>query len=88
MNMNKEDNTLYVIITYDYIEGRPAGMSEIKPVWLDVDQCGFSEAKARSQTGSYNIASVPWKANFDGELIVMGGMITLDGRHSLLVRNY
>jgi hypothetical protein len=76
MNMRKEDSTLYVVITYDIIEGIPAGMSEIKPVWLDVDQCGFSEAKAKSQTGSYNVASAPWRANVDGELLVMGGMTT------------
>jgi hypothetical protein len=75
MNMNKQDSTLYVVINYDIIEGRVDGMAEIKPLWLDVDQCGFSEAKARSQSGSYKVSSVPWKANFDGELIVMGGTI-------------
>jgi hypothetical protein len=73
MNMNKQDNTLYVVITYDIIEGKTEGMSEIKPLWLDVDQCGFSEARAKSQAGSYSVNSVPWKANIDGELIVMGG---------------
>jgi hypothetical protein len=76
MNMNTVDSTLYVVINYDIIEGRPAGMSEIKPLWLDVDQCGFSEAKAKSQSGSYKVNSVAWKANVDGELLVMGGMFT------------
>jgi hypothetical protein len=74
MNMNKVDNTLYVVIKYDIIEGpTPPGMHDIKPIWLDVDQCGFSEAKAKSQTGAYTITSNPWRANVDGELIVMGG---------------
>jgi hypothetical protein len=76
MNMNKEDDTLYVVITYDFIEGSAPGMSDIKPLWLDVDQCGFSEAKAKSQAGSYTVTSAPWKANIDGELIVMGGTFT------------
>jgi len=75
MNMNKQDGTLYVVMTYDYIEGKPAGMMDAKPVWLDVDQCGFSEAKARSQTGAYSVTSVPWRANVDGDLVVMGGHI-------------
>jgi hypothetical protein len=75
MNMNKQDSTLYVVITYDIIEGTPAGMSQIKPIWLDVDQCGFSETRARSQTGSYSVSSTSWRANVDGELLVMGGML-------------
>jgi hypothetical protein len=87
MNMNKEDDTLYVVITYDIIEGTPSGMSEIKPIWLDVDQCGFSEARAKSQTGSYSITSVPWKSNVDGELLVMGGMFMTNNASLLLGQN-
>jgi hypothetical protein len=78
MNMNKEDSTLFVVITYDIIEGaRAASLGEIKPIWLDVDQCGFSEAKAKSQTGSYSVTAVPWSASVTGEVIVMGGMLLL-----------
>jgi hypothetical protein len=73
MNMDKKDQTIYVAITYDYFEGKPAGMSEVKPVWLDVDQCGFSEAKAKSQNGAYTVASLPWKATINGEILGMGG---------------
>jgi hypothetical protein len=88
MNMNMGDQILYVVIKYDYFDGKPAGMSEVKPIWLDVDQCGFSEARAKSQTGSYTVTSVPWRATISGELIGMGGMLTvykvplpLDQRH-------
>jgi hypothetical protein len=87
MNMNMQDSTLYVVITYDYFENKPAGMSEIKPIWLDVDQCGFSEAKAKSQTGSYSISSAPWRSNVDGELLVMGGMFITEKTSSLPYRN-
>jgi hypothetical protein len=73
MNMDKQDQTIYVAITYDYFDGKPAGMSEVKPIWLDVDQCGFSEARAKSQSGSYSVSSVPWKTNIDGEILGMGG---------------
>jgi len=84
MNMNKQDSTLYVVIHYDIIEGKYDGLNEIKPIWLDVDQCGFSEAKARSQAGSYNIASVPWRSNVDGQLLVMGGHIHDGGIRAII----
>jgi hypothetical protein len=87
MNMNMQDSTLYVVITYDYFDSKPAGMGEIKPIWLDVDQCGFSEAKAKSQTGSYSISSVPWRANVDGELLFMGGMFITEKTSFLPYRN-
>jgi hypothetical protein len=74
MNMNPESQTLYVVIKYDYVDGKPKGMSEIKPVWLDIDQCGFSEAYARSQSGGYTVSSTPWRANLNGEVLGMGGM--------------
>jgi hypothetical protein len=81
MNMSMQDQTLYVVITFDYFDGKPAGMSEVKPLWLDVDQCGFSEAKARSQTGAYTVSSLPWKSNINGELLGMGGMFQALGFH-------
>jgi hypothetical protein len=74
MNMNKQDQTIYVSITYDYFDGKPAGMSEVKPIWLDVDQCGFSEARAKSQNGGYMVTSAPWKTTVSGEILGMGGM--------------
>jgi hypothetical protein len=76
MNMDTKDQTLYVVITYDYFDGKPSGMSEVKPIWLDVDQCGFSEAKAKSQTGGYTVASLPWRSSMSGEILGMGGEST------------
>jgi hypothetical protein len=73
MNMDMKDQTLYVTIKYDYFDGKPAGMSEVKPIWLDVDQCGFSEAKAKSQSGGYTVTSLPWRATVSGEILGMGG---------------
>jgi hypothetical protein len=78
MNMEMQDKTIYVVIKYDYVEGKPSGMSEVQPIWLDVDQCGFSEAKAKSQNGAYTISSAPWRATINGEILGMGGMFTTD----------
>jgi hypothetical protein len=86
MNMNKESQTLWVVVKYDYVDGKPSGMSEIKPVWLDVDQCGFSEAYAKSENGYYTISSSAWKTTVGGELLGMVGMllpISLQTRHLL-----
>jgi hypothetical protein len=40
MNANMEDAVLYFTITYDYVEGHPAGWKNLKPVWFDVANCG------------------------------------------------
>ena len=75
MNMTKQPQTLYVVLTYDYFDGKPAGMYEVKPIWLDVDQCGFSEARAKSQTGAYTVTSQPWRSTVTGEILGMGGTL-------------
>ncbi|KAF2671815.1 hypothetical protein BT63DRAFT_452322 [Microthyrium microscopicum] len=84
MNMSMQAQTVYVVIKFDYFEGKPAGMSEVKPVWLDVDQCGFSEAKVKSQTGAYKVVSIPWKSTINGEILGMGGHIHDGGTRALI----
>jgi hypothetical protein len=78
MNMSDSDQTLYVVIKYSYVDGHPAGMSNVKPVWLDVDQCGFSEARAKTQSGAYSVSSTPWRSTISGEILGMGGMLTIE----------
>ncbi|KAF2405054.1 hypothetical protein EJ06DRAFT_552503 [Trichodelitschia bisporula] len=74
MNMNMEDKTVYLTMTYDIIEGPlPPNWRELKTVWFDANQCGTSEVAAVKQTGSYTITARPWKANFEGEIIGVGG---------------
>jgi hypothetical protein len=34
MNQNKEDKTVYMTLTYDYIEGRPKGIDNIRVCYL------------------------------------------------------
>jgi hypothetical protein len=41
MNQNMDDRVVYMTMTYDYVEGRPAGLDNVKAVWLDAAQCGF-----------------------------------------------
>ena len=42
MNMNIDHKIMYLTMTYDIIEGHPF-KEEVRPVWLDVRNCGSSE---------------------------------------------
>jgi hypothetical protein len=70
MNMNMQDQIVYVTMVYDIIEGPlPKGWNDIKGVWLDANQCGTSEVQPLSETGAFAIESQPWQPNFEGKVI-------------------
>jgi hypothetical protein len=58
MNMNMNAETVYVTMTYDIFDGAfREGWSDLKPVWLDADQCGMSDVHPpkHSKAGVYNL---------------------------------
>jgi hypothetical protein len=70
MNMNMEDKLVYVTMVYDFIDGPlPKGWMDVKPVWIDANQCGTSEVRPLKETGSFTIDSRPWNPNFEGKII-------------------
>jgi hypothetical protein len=70
MNMNMKDTTVYLTMTYDYLEGAlPTGWKDIKTVWLDANQCGTSEVKPPKEDGPFTIESKPWTPNFEGRIV-------------------
>jgi hypothetical protein len=73
MNDSSADKTVYLTMYYDYIDGWPEGFDHVRPVWLDVDQCGISEVRPKKQTGKYTISASPWYATLDGEILGYGG---------------
>jgi hypothetical protein len=75
MNMNPASKTVYMTMYYDYVEGREADWADVKPVWFDVAQCGTSEVGGGSAGSSFQISSTPWSANFEGDILSMGGHI-------------
>jgi hypothetical protein len=81
MNMNPTSKQVYMTMYYDYVEGHPSGWDEIKPVWFDVAQCGTSEVGGGAAGSSFKIASSPWSANFEGEVMGVGGHIHDGGTH-------
>jgi len=74
MNMNMQDKTVFLTMYYDVVDGPlPAGWDDIKVVWFDANQCGTSEIRPKSQSGSYNVASSYWRPNFEGRILGVGG---------------
>jgi hypothetical protein len=83
MNMNKQDEVVYMTITYDYLEGRPAGFDNMKAIWLDAAQCGTSEVVPPVQKGIYEVGA-EWIANLDGEILGAGGHVHDGGMFKVL----
>ena len=54
MNMNTAAKQVYLTIYYDYVDGHPKHMEEVKPVWLDAAQCGTSEISGRSAGSKFD----------------------------------
>ena len=76
MNMDTASKTVYIEMTYTYRSGS-ANLEQLKPVWLDVDQCGDSE---------YSIPAGPsdthwdWNVNVPGRIVAIGGHVHTEGQ--------
>jgi hypothetical protein len=74
MNMNMEDQIVYLTMTYDVLPGPlPAGWNVTKSIWLDAGQCTSSDLPAPQESGSFTVESTPWNPNFSGKVI--GAMV-------------
>jgi hypothetical protein len=70
MNMGMEDQTVYLTMTYDYLDGPlPRGWRDIKTAWIDVMQCAASDFHPPYQNGYFTAESKPWKPNFEGQIV-------------------
>jgi hypothetical protein len=83
MNENMVDNTVYLTVTYDYIESHPADYDNIKVVWLDVQQCGTSEVVSPHKDNVFSIGS-DWTSDVSGEILGAGGHLHDGGSHLTL----
>lgn len=70
-------------MTYDYVEGRPKDINNVKAIWLDAAQCGTSEIFPPKQSGDYTV-KYSWTANIDGEIMGAGGHLHDGGTHLTL----
>jgi hypothetical protein len=88
MNMNQGAKQVYLTIYYDYVDGHPARFEEVKPVWLDAAQCMTSEVSGRTPNAKFEFGSPAWNANFEGEVLGMGGHLHDGGmRLDVLINN-
>jgi hypothetical protein len=71
MNHSTSDKTVYVQVTYTY---RPSweNVQRVRPVWLDIDQCGDSEY---SIPAGYSEATWDWTVNVPGKVVAMLGHV-------------
>jgi len=88
MNTNKADKRVYMTIDYEYVDGTPEGYSAIKPVWFDVigGQCAFSDVPATNDK-SFVLNSSPWRPNFSGDVLLIGGHLHDGGTHLEVIQN-
>jgi hypothetical protein len=71
MNHSAESKTVYVKVTYTY---RPSweSVKRVRPVWLDIDQCGDSEY---SIPAGYSDTHWDWTVNVPGKVVAMLGHV-------------
>ena len=70
MNMNMEDASVYITMTYDITEGAlPKGWKEVKSVYLDANACKSSEVPSPKGKTQFSIQSKPWKPTLEGPII-------------------
>jgi hypothetical protein len=71
MNHTASSQTVYVQVTYTY---RPSweSVQQVRPVWLDIDQCGDSEYAIPA---GYSDTHRDWRVNVPGDLVAMIGHV-------------
>lgn len=73
MNMDTTAKTVYITMTYTYTT---SSTTAVKPVWLDVDQCGDSEY---SIPAGVSDSHWDWNVNVPGKIVAIGGHVHDDG---------
>src|ERR1700759_2593712 len=85
MNMNMKEEIVYVTMMYDFFDGpMQEGWMDLKPVWLDADQCGMSDVHPPKSKGSFTLSSQAWTPNIEGEVVGIGTHVH-DGGKSLRI---
>jgi hypothetical protein len=71
MNHSPEEKTVYLQVTYTF---RPSweSVKHVRPVWLDIDQCGDSEY---SISAGYSDTHRDWKVTVPGRVVSVAGHV-------------
>src|SRR5512132_320162 len=71
MNHSTTEQTVYVQVMFSY-QAASAGLKHVRPVWLDIDQCGDSEY---SIPAGYSDTHWSWNVNVPGRVVAMLGHV-------------
>jgi hypothetical protein len=75
MNTNVAKKLVYMTMTYEYVPSTIKDFSNLKPVWLDIAQCGLSDVDAPKDETKYSLPALPWTSNVEGEILGVGGHV-------------
>jgi hypothetical protein len=64
--------TAFIEVTFEYVPGSTAGMKDVEPVWMDIDQCGDSEVSIPAGPSSQNWT---WTVNRPGDIVGIAGHV-------------
>jgi hypothetical protein len=88
MNMNPQPQKVYVTMTYEYLHKKEAqGFSNVKPIWLDYDNCGTSDIKVPKKLDRFKLTAKPWTAQFNGDIVLAIGHVHDGGTHLTVTQN-
>jgi hypothetical protein len=76
--MSEQAQDVFFELTYNYVPADRQGMTDVEPVWLDINQCGTSmySAPAGASERTYT-----WTVNRPGRLVAIGGHQHDGGTH-------
>ncbi len=84
MNMNPQAINVDISLTATWVPAS-AALTPLRPVWLDVDQCGTSEVNLPNS--GYNVLNYTWNVNVPGQLIGIAGHVHDGGINEYAVDN-
>jgi hypothetical protein len=71
MNMRPDPQTFYIDVTFAY-RSAWENVRRVRPVWLDIDQCGDSEYAIPAGESE---ATRDWRANVEGAVVAVAGHV-------------
>jgi hypothetical protein len=74
MNMASYEQETYITITYEYLEGKPAGFSNAKLLWMDVVGCNKPTSEINpTNSHSFAMNTIPWTSTLNGPMLSFAG---------------
>jgi hypothetical protein len=84
MNLTAQPEQVFITVTFDHVPSTTPGYRPMTPMWLDINQCGTSEAPAR--TGRYHYSYL-LTSQWTGRLLGIGGHLHDGGTNLTIARN-